>query len=72
MEPEAIAEILQMIGSVGAPAVAVILSMKYAINGMRVDVQEIKQDVKEIKASAVRHEVRLTVLEMRAKHEDAA
>lgn len=62
-------DILDLIGNIGAPAAAVVLSMKYAINGMREDVTEIKQDVKEIKGTVTKHTVEIAVL--KAKEEVA-
>jgi hypothetical protein len=69
MDP-GIAEVLELIGNVGAPAVAVLLSMKYAINGMRNDVTEIKQDVKDIKSTQAAHTTRIAVLEDRNQRQD--
>lgn len=65
MDPATITEMLDLVGSVGAPAVAVILSMKYAINGMKGDVAEIKADVKAIKVTQQAHAEKLAVLQDR-------
>ena len=70
MEPT-IKEVLEMVGSIGGPAAAVIISMKYAINGMRSDVTEIKTDVKEIKGKQAEHAVQLAVLQARNDFQDS-
>lgn len=62
MDPASIKELLALVGQIGSPAVAVLLSMKYAINGMRSDVKEIKKDVKEIKDKQEQHTVEIAVL----------
>lgn len=69
MDP-GIKDLLDLIGSIGAPAVAVLLSMKYAINGMKGDVSEIKTDVKEIKDKQVLHAIQLAVLQDRNTRKD--
>lgn len=58
-------EIVELAGSIGAPAAAVILGMKYAINGMREDVKEIKGDVKSIKETVQQHAVDIARLQTR-------
>lgn len=72
MDLEAIQTLLELAGSIGAPAVAVILGMKYAINGMREDVREIKVDVKEIKDKQEEQATKLAVLEDRNVRVDAS
>ena len=65
-------DILDLIGSIGAPAVTVLLSMKYAINGMRSDVTEIKTVVKEIKEQQEEHSVQIAVLDALSKDRGTA
>ena len=66
MDPTGIKELIELAGSIGAPAVAVILGMKYAINGMKADVREIKGDVKDIKSTVSQHTVEIAVLKVRS------
>jgi hypothetical protein len=63
-------DIIDLIGSVGAPAVTVLLAMKYAINGMRADVAEIKESVTAIKAKQDIHAIQLAVLQDRNERVD--
>ena len=58
-------ELLKLIPQVGAPLISVIIGMKYAINGMRKDVIEIKSDVKEVKGTLAEHSVDIAVLKAR-------
>lgn len=71
MDPTAIKELLSLIGQIGSPAVAVLLSMKYAINGMRQDVRDIKADTKEIKATMQQHAIDIAVLKERRARQRA-
>lgn len=67
MEPAAIKEILAIIGQIGSPAAAVLLSFKLMLNGLATDVKEIKTDVKEIRQKQAFHHTRLSVLEHETK-----
>ena len=64
MNPELV-DLIGLVGQIGAPTVAVLISMKYAINGMKEDVTEIKADLKELKATAAEHGTAIAVLKER-------
>lgn len=68
---EDLTPIIELVSNIGAPAVAVILSMKYAINGMREDVKEIKVDVKTVLSTQGEHDTRLAVLEDRDRRQES-
>lgn len=63
MEPDAIKAILDLAGRIGSPAVGVLLSFKFLLNGMRDDVREIKSDVKDMKQKQDEHGGRIAFLE---------
>ena len=65
-------ELLKLIPQVGMPLISVIIGMKYAINGMRKDVTEIKGDVKAVKDALAEHSVDIAVLKSRHEQRRSA
>ena len=68
----ALDELLKLIPQVGMPLISVIIGMKYAINGMRKDVTEIKGDVKAVKEALAEHSVDIAVLKSRHEQRRSA